>query len=81
MRLDEMTRDDLKREAWIVVLNDNHLFTGLTGCWIALTDQDQVKALDEGAHFYDVIEDDQNWDMQNLLEWAIDHGYFDDVIK
>jgi hypothetical protein len=30
----------------VCVLNDSHTFTELTGCWIALTDEAQVKALD-----------------------------------
>jgi hypothetical protein len=70
-----MTRDEMKKEAWVVVLNDNDTYTGLTGCWIAMTDQDQVEALDEGADVEDVP--GPHYDLQALLEWAIDGGYFD----
>ena len=41
-----------------------------------MTDQDQVRALDEGSDVQDVP--GRHYDMQALLEWAIDGGYFDE---
>jgi hypothetical protein len=70
-----MTHDEMKREAWVTVLNDDTTYTGLDGCWIAMTDQDQVKALDAGEDVEEVCH--ERYDMQALLEWAIDKGYFD----
>jgi cell wall assembly regulator SMI1 len=61
-----MTREEMKKGPWVAVLNDNDTYTGLTGCWIAMTDQDQVKALDEGAGVEDVS--GPHYDMQALLE-------------
>jgi hypothetical protein len=69
-----MTKEEMKKGPWVAVLNDNDTYTGLTGCWIAMTDQDQVKALDEGAGVEDVS--GPHYDMQALLELAIDRGYF-----
>ncbi len=70
------THDEMKKGAWVCVLNDNSTFTGLDGCWIAMTDQEQVEALDEGEDVEDVCHGPR-YDMQKLLEWAIDHGAFD----
>jgi hypothetical protein len=70
-----MTREEMKKAAYIMVLGDDDTFTGLDGCWFAYTSPDQVAELDEDGDL-DAIEI-KPCDMQELLEWAIDHGYFD----
>jgi hypothetical protein len=69
------TRDELQESAWVVVLNDNDTYTGMDGRWIAMTDQDQVTALHEGESINDVCP--VRYDMQKILTFAIEHGYFD----
>jgi hypothetical protein len=40
-----MTREEMKKGAWIAVLADNDTFTGIDGCWFAYTSVDQVDLL------------------------------------
>ena len=70
-----MTRDELKRAAWVCVLNDNDTYTGLDGCWFAVTPDDCVADLDDGASVEDVPLPHHS--LQALFKFAIDHGYFD----
>lgn len=72
-----MTHEEMKKAAWVSVLNDNDTYTGLDGCWIALTSPEIVTALDDDDM---PVEDvpQPHYGLQALLEWAIDHGYFDD---
>jgi hypothetical protein len=72
----DQTNEDLKTAAWVSVLNDDDTFTGLDGCWIAPTLPEVVEALNEGE--YEVNEAPvTRYSLQDLLDWAIDHGYFD----
>jgi hypothetical protein len=71
-----MTRDEMKLEAWVCVLNDNETFTGLDGCWIAMTPADCVADLDDGGAAEDVPQ--PHYSLKSLLEFAIDQGYFDE---
>jgi hypothetical protein len=70
-------RDRLKREAWLMVLGGGD-YTGLDGCWFALTTQQEVQKLDNGEISAGEVSK-PHYSMQALLEWAIDHGYFDET--
>jgi hypothetical protein len=70
-----MTRDEMKRSAWVMVLNDGDTYTGLDGCWFAMTSDSEVDALNAGEDVTDLP--GPHYSMQRLLEWAIAHGYFD----
>jgi len=73
-----MTNDELKKSAWVCVLNDDDTYAGLDGCWIALTDEAQVEKLDEGEHVSEVP--GPHFSLQLLLEWAISNGYFENAV-
>jgi hypothetical protein len=74
-RKSDMTKGQLRATAWLSVLNDDDTFTGLNGCWIAPTSPEVVEAMDNGE--YDVDEAPiTRYSLRDLLEWAIDHGYF-----
>jgi hypothetical protein len=66
-----MPKDHQLRDAhWITVLNDNETFGGLDGCWIATVPED--------AEFEEVDELDlTRFSVRELLDWAIDHGFFE----
>lgn len=68
-------RASLRATSWVSVLDDDETYTGLGGCWIAPTPPDVIEALDEG----DGVDDMQlsRFDLSDLVEWAIDRGYFD----
>jgi hypothetical protein len=71
----DMTKDELKKTAWVNVLNDDDTFTGLDGCWIAPTPPEVVEGLNNGE--YEVDEAPlTRYSLGDLLDWAIDHGYF-----
>jgi hypothetical protein len=70
-------RDELRKIAWVCVLSDGSTYTGLDGCWIARTTPEQVKRLDAGDPVNDLPEY-QRYSLQTVLEWAIDHGGFDE---
>lgn len=72
-----MTHDELRKAAWVCVLNDSNDYTGLDGCWIALTTPGQVESLDDGE--LDVSALRPQFGLQSLLEFAIDAGYFDNA--
>jgi hypothetical protein len=73
-----MTRDEMKQAAWVMVLNGDDTWTGLDGCWFALTTSAEVEALDEDdMEINDLPPETIRYSMVQLLEWAIDHGYFD----
>ena len=71
-----MTNEEMKKGAWICVLNDGETYTGLDGCWFASTPQDELELLDEGEHEAKDVPG-PHYSLQALLWWAIDHGYFD----
>jgi hypothetical protein len=72
------TRDEMKRSSWVMVLNDDDTFTGLDGCWFAATPPSIVRQLDEGQIAVREVPG-RHFEMQPLLEWAIDQGYFDNT--
>jgi hypothetical protein len=43
-----MTHDEMKRSAWVMVIADSSTFTGLGGCWFAMTTDEEVEGLDSG---------------------------------
>lgn len=71
-----MTRDELKKSPWVMVLTDGDTYSGLDGCTLVPTTPEQVEALDAGESVNDVVP--RRASMQALIEWAIDQGYFDD---
>jgi hypothetical protein len=71
-------RDELKQASWIVVLNDDETFTGLGGSHFAMLTAEQKQELDDGAEPHQL--DGLAWyELKELLDWAIDHGYFDET--
>jgi hypothetical protein len=71
-------REALKRSAWVSVLNDNDTYTGLDGCWIALTSEEKVTALDDDSLSVDDLPQERRFSLNDLLMLAIDAGIFDD---
>ena len=69
-------RDELQQGSWIVVLNDDETYTGLHGSHIAALTAEQQKALGQGAE-PNQLENLQQYDLRELLDWAINNGYFD----
>ena len=72
----DITKDELKKSAWLSVLNDDDTFTGFDGCWIAPTRPEVVEGLNNGE--YNVGDAPlTRHSLRDLLEWAIDRGYFE----
>ena len=71
-----MTRDEMKVQGWVCVLNDGHTFTGLEGCWIATTDESTVASLDADEVSVGEVPG-PHWLLDDLVMWAITEGYFD----
>lgn len=71
-----MTKQEMLASAWVCVLADSETYTGLDGCWIAVTSQEVVEALDEG-HISLTELSGGRYDLQSLLEFGLEHGYFD----
>jgi hypothetical protein len=71
-----VTRTELHEIDWIAVLNDDETYTGLVGCWIATTTPSIVEELNEGAdpNQLELV----RFNLDHLVQWAIDKGYFDD---
>jgi hypothetical protein len=78
MKTDERTtqRAQLRAADWITVLNDDETYTSLEGCWIAVTTPEVSQKLDDGDDPNDIPEL-VRWDLDALVQCAIDHGYFD----
>ena len=72
-----MTHEEMKKAAWVSVLNDDRHIHRVEWMRIALTSPEIVTALDDDDM---PVEDvpQPHYGLQALLEWAIDHGYFDD---
>jgi hypothetical protein len=69
-----MTRQQMLESAWICVLDDGETYTGLDGCWIAMTTDQEAKDLDDGGSADDLQD---RFSLQALLEFAVSQGYFD----
>jgi hypothetical protein len=69
-------RDQLKNGNWICVLNDGETYTGLSGSYIAILTAEQDKELNEGTE-PNQLHNLQQHELNELLDWAIDNGYFD----
>jgi hypothetical protein len=71
-------RKRLHNTAWVCVLNDDQIYTGLDGCWIMPTTKEQVKQLDEDGEPVARLDSPQ-FTLQKLLDWTIDAGFFDNL--
>ena len=60
-------REALKNSAWVTVLTDSDTTDGLDGCWIAPTNEEQVKALDPGETVDDLIPAQRRFWLHDLL--------------
>jgi hypothetical protein len=69
-------RDQLKEANWITILNDDETFTSLGGSHVAILTAEQQQELKEGTELND-LDNLQRYDLKELVNWAIDHGYFD----
>jgi hypothetical protein len=49
---------------------------GIDECWIAPTSDEQLGQLSDGEPVSDI--DSPHFSLQDLLDWAIDAGYFDE---
>jgi hypothetical protein len=78
---DSTKRDDLRKRlhntAWVCVLTDDQTYTGLDGCWIMPTTQEQVEQLNDDEPVAGL--DSPQFTLQKLLDWAIDAGFFDNL--
>ena len=74
-------REALKKSSWVTVLNDGDTYTGLDGCHIALTSDEQVEGLDADKFSVDDLPAWQRFSLNELLMLAIDLGIFDDWLK
>jgi hypothetical protein len=68
--------DELKQGSWIVVLNDDETYTGLGGSRFAMLTAEQQQELNNGAE-PNQLDGLECYELKGLLDWAIDHGYFD----
>jgi hypothetical protein len=75
---EEATCPILKDTLWICVLNDDSTYTGLSGCWIAPTPDEDIEALDDGAEPGDLKM--YRYSIEHLLNWPIDHGYIEYLV-
>ena len=65
-------REALKKSGWVTVLNDGDTYTGLDGCHIALTSDEQVEGLDADKFSVDDLPAWQRFSLNELLMLAID---------
>ncbi len=74
----EEWRTDLKKSEWICVLNDDETYTGLNGSWIAPIPDDLTEQREDIENGYAPKVVPVYFDMRKMLEFAINHGYFDE---
>jgi hypothetical protein len=68
---------EMKKLKWIIVIARDTWVADLGGSWIAVFDEETEEALDICSDKPGRNVVTPRYDLRQLLEWAIDHGYFE----
>ena len=79
-----VTRDDLKNADWICVLEGGETYSNAKDYRVLPTNwlnKDVKRTIDNGEPSVIGGPEFPSFELKELINWAVDNGYFDDAIK